>query len=253
MKHYLELIWVFTWREIKGKYWASVLGPAWVIVHPALLTGVTTLVFSQVLHVNTDPLPYIVFVLTGIIPWYFFSYSVNQAAQSLPWNRDLVTKAVFPKEVLPIAYTLARVIDFLVRSFALLLIIVYLDIRLAGSAVLVPFVFFFQMIFTLGCSLFFAAANAMYRDISYVLEAVFLLWFFLTPVVYPETMIPPRYSYLLTLNPIANAIRMYRSLLYYGIQPPIIDFAWLIGMSVTVFLTGIWYFRRNEHKFSDTI
>lgn len=254
MNYYFELIRAFTSREIKRKYKASILGPMWVILHPLLLTLTTTLAFSLFLQVNTGTIPYPIFVLSGLIPWYFFSQSVSQASHSLIWNRDLITKVAFPKEVIPISYTLTKLIDFLVRAMLLAAFFVFFNVTINPKTVLVVIpIIAAQAIFTLGVTLLLAGLVVIYRDVSYTQELLLTVWFYLTPIVYPVELIPNHLKFLTLINPIANAIVIYRKVLFFNTLPSVLEVVSLLSLSLIMFLVGYIIFKKREHEYADLI
>lgn len=253
MKYYFELIQVFAFKEILTRYKGSVLGPLWVVLHPLLLTAITTLVFSVFINIPTSGIPYVAFVLSGLIPWLFFSQSVSHASYSLIWNRELVTKTAFPKATLPIAYTVSKVVDLLVRCAVFSVMLYFLHFTPSVHWLLILLLWPFQFIFSVGVGLLLATLNALFRDIGYIQEALLLFWFYLTPVVYPETLVPKEFYALILLNPIANALTIYRKLLFQHIYPSSMELTLFISSSLIMFFIGIKVFKKYEPIFADYI
>ena len=250
--HYIQLLDVFTIREIKSRYKASLLGPMWIVLHPVFTALILNFIFGKFIKVETDGIPYFIFVLSGLVVWNFFQQSVDLAKNSLIWERELITKTSFPINTLPLSYVLSKIPDFLVYLILLLIFYSVFSYKTNASyivtlAVLIPLFFF-----TSGIALISSLANSIFRDFGRIVEFSFMILFYTTPIIYPETLIPKEYQYILYFNPLALLISLIRKLLFKG------DFRldlYLLSLilSLFVFLMGIFLFNRYSKKIADII
>lgn len=248
-----ELLWMWTQRNIMVRYKQSFLGAAWAILQPLSLMVMFTFIFTIVLQVPSNDVPYPVFSYSGLLPWTFLAASITFAVPSLVQNMNLVTKIYFPREIFPISAVLASLVDLLLASIVFMAMLLFYEIRLSITMLLVPGLLMIQVLLTLGIVFFASAANVFYRDLRFVVPLGVQLWMYATPVIYPVSLIPERFRPLYMLNPMAGLITSYRAVTLHGIWP---DWGYLgiaTGISVAIFLTGYLYFKRVEWRFADVI
>jgi lipopolysaccharide transport system permease protein len=253
MKQYLQLLDVFTVREIKSRYKASLLGPLWIIIYPLMTTFFLSFVFEEIVKIKTGAIPYFLFLLSGLLFWNFFEQGILLAKESLVWNRDLVTKSKFQKEILPLSFILSKVPDFLV---SLLILVIFLLIY--GFKIHLTFLMLIVNIvpialFSAGIGLFFSLTNAVFRDFGRIIDFLLLIFFYATPVIYPENLVPKNLSLaLLYFNPIALIINFSRQIIFKNQVK--VDL-WLISLIISffIFVLGILFFRKFEKKIVDLI
>lgn len=250
--HYKYLLLQLTQREIKARYKQSFVGYAWVVLSPLAQIMVYTFVFSVVFKFPENNVPYIVFLYAGLLPWNFLSASLTHGTQSLVDNAPLLRKVAFPREVIPYAVVFSKIIDMLVAVLIFMGLVIIFRAPLAPTAILFVPLFVFQLLLTTGVSLVLAAANLFYRDIQYLANLVILLWMYLTPVLYPLSLVPGRYVWLYKLNPMVGIIEGYRSALFgYPFEFKII--LWAMGFSVITFVLGYILFKKAERVFADIV
>lgn len=250
---YRELLWTLTLREIRVRYKQAVLGIAWAILQPLSLMVVFTVFFSLFLRIPSDGVPYPLFAFVALLPWSFFNTALTSAIPSLTNNASLVTKVYFPREILPLASILAAAVDFAVAALAFVGLLWYYRVAVTVNLLFVPAVVALQVALTLGVALFFSALNVRYRDVRHALPLLIQLWMFVTPVIYPVSVVPERYRLLYLANPMAGIIDSYRKIVIHGAPP---DWSALgLGASVSAVLVVFsWrYFQRAEQTFADII
>ncbi|MFA5894327.1 MAG: ABC transporter permease [Candidatus Shapirobacteria bacterium] len=251
-----ELLWQMVGREVKARYKQSVLGYFWVILNPLAQMLVMSFAFSVIMRIPTNAsshIPYSVFLFVGLLPWTLFSNSLSFSCSSLVSSASLITKIYFPRTILVLATTIAKIIDFL---FALSILVFYMiayQIPINVNILWVIPIFIIQQIFTLGLSLFFAAANLLYRDIQFLLNLVLMLWMYLTPIIYPADIVPERYKFLFQLNPMAVIINAYRQTILGGGEPNYLSLTIALILSIFTLLTGLAYFKSREKIFADNV
>jgi len=251
-----ELLWQMVSREVKARYKQSILGYFWVILNPMAQMLVMSFAFSMILHIPTNSasnIPYSVFLFVALLPWTLFANSLASACGSLVSSSSLITKVYFPRSILVVSTIIAKVVDFL---FAVIILIIYMiayHLPVNINILWIFPIFFIQQIFTLGLSLFFAAANLLYRDIQYLLALILTLWFYLTPVVYPADIVPAQFKILFQLNPMAVIINAYRQTLLGNGVPNYTSLLIALIVSLIFLLLGLSYFKSREKLFADNI
>ena len=188
------MIWVWTGRTIRGRYQQSLLGWLWAVVQPVASVAIFTIVFTVIVPVDTGSIPYILFSYTALVPWTFFSASLSDMTASLVQNMNLVTKIYFPREAIPIATMLARLLDFGIASIliVILLMIFYHVPAYPVGWLFIPLILGIQIALITGLGLLCAALNVFTRDIDPFLRLVLQLWFYASPVIYPISMVPSK-------------------------------------------------------------
>jgi ABC-type polysaccharide/polyol phosphate export permease len=247
-----ELIRTLAERELRARYKQAVLGFAWAVVTPLALMAVFTLFFNRVARIDTDGAPYPLFAYLGLLPWMFFSTSVNQGGQSLIQNIPLLNKVSFPREVFPIASVVVAGLDMVVATGALVVLFVVMAFVPQPTSVWVPLLLAIQVAFTLGVTLITSAVIVYLRDLRHALPILLQLGLFATPVAYGMDVIPLRFQQLyVVLNPLAAVIDGYRSTVLLG-QPPAWDLVVPAGISsVVILLSSYALFKRMETGFAD--
>jgi len=251
-----ELLWQMVGREVKARYKQSVLGYFWVILNPLAQMLVMSFAFSIILRIPTfsaSNIPYSVFLFVALLPWNLFTNSLSSAAGSLVGSGPLITKIYFPRTILVISTIIAKIIDFL---FALSILVIYMiayQMPITLNILWIFPIFFIQQIFTLGLSLFFSAANLLYRDIQYLLSMILLLWMYITPVIYSADAIPAKYKILFQINPMAVIINAYRQVILGGGEPKYTSIGIALFVSLVTLFIGFSYFKSREKIFADNI
>lgn len=249
---YKYLLYQLILRDIKGRYKQSVLGYVWILFNPLIQLLVYSFVFSIIFKFPTGGIPYSIFLFIGLLPWTYLQTSIATSALVLVDNATLLTKVRFPREILPYSVIFAKSVDLFFSSLLLVGFIAFYKIPLYPSIVYIIPLFFIQTILMSGLALFFSAANLFYRDVQYVSNLILLMWMYLTPVVYPLSMVPDRYIWIYKLNPMVGIIEGYRSAL---LNTPFDTgtILWAGISSVSVFIFGFWMFKKSENIFADIV
>lgn len=251
-----ELLWQMVGREVKARYKQSILGYFWVLLNPLAQMLVMSFAFSLILRIPTNSsenIPYSLFLFVALLPWNLFANSLSFSAGSLVNSGALISKIYFPRTILVLSTIIAKIIDF---CFALIILVVFMiayRIPITVNIFWVLPLFFIQQIFTLGLSLFFAAANLLYRDIQYLLNMVLLLWMYATPVFYPADLVPDQYRLIFQLNPMSVIINAYRQVILGGGEPKYTSLLVALVVSIIFLLLGFSYFKSREKIFADNI
>jgi lipopolysaccharide transport system permease protein len=245
-----ELLYFLTWRDIKVRYKQTVLGAAWAILQPLLTMLVFTIFFGRLAKLPSDGIAYPVFAYAGLLPWTFFANSVTLSGQSLVNQQHLLTKVYFPRVFVPAAPVAAGLVDLFLAGTVLAVMMVLYNVVPTGLLVLVPLLILVTAASALGVGLLLAALTVTYRDFRYVIPFLVQIWLFCTPVVYPVSIVPERWQWLLALNPMGGVVTASRAALVNG---PMNWNHLAISSSVAVGLLifGAAYFRRTERRFAD--
>ena len=251
--NYSELLYFLTKRDIKVRYKQTLLGALWAVIQPFFTMIVFTLFFGRLAKMPSDGVPYPIFVYAGLLPWTYFANAITASGNSLVGNANLITKVYFPRLIIPASAALSGLIDFFIAMTVLGGLMVFYQFPPGWGALLVPALVGLTFVCALGVGLWLSALNVQYRDIRYVIPFLVQIWLFLSPVIYPVSIIDQKYQWLLALNPMGGVINAYRAALL-GHQPInglLLSISTLIILSV--FLSGLYYFRRMEKSFADVV
>jgi lipopolysaccharide transport system permease protein len=247
-----ELLYFLVWKDVKVKYKQASLGIAWAVLQPLLGMLLFTLLFGRVAKLPSDGLPYPLFYFASLLSWTYFSTALTTASNSVISNTSLVSKVYFPRILLPAAGVIASVLDLAIASVILVGLIAFYQVPLTLPLLFVPLVLVLLIVFALGVGQFLAALNVNYRDVKHALPFLVQLWFFASPVVYPLSMVPERYQWLIALNPLTGIIETTRALL--ADRPVPWEALWIsCTVIVLVYVFGLRYFQRTERRFADVI
>jgi lipopolysaccharide transport system permease protein len=253
MWSYRELIYFLTLRDIKVRYKQTVVGIAWVVLQPLAMVAVFSLFFGRLARIPSEGLPYPLFALAGFLPWQFFSRSLLDSTQSLIVDQRLITRVYFPRLTVPLAVTLAAVVDLLIGFLMLLGLMVFYGAPITLRILWLPVFGGLLFLTSLGAGLWLSALNVEYRDVTYVVPFLNQFWLFVTPVVYPLSFVPRPWSLMMSVNPMAAVVEGFRwSVLGVG---PGLSLSSLISVGVTLvlFATGTAWFRSRERAFVDAL
>lgn len=243
------LLYMLVVRDLKLRYRGSVIGFLWTLLNPLAFMGIYTLVFSVYLRFDIPHYP--AFVLAGLIPWLWFSDSVNAGTSSILSGGGFIKSGIFPSQVLPIASVASAMMNFL---FAMPLVLVFLAIfhvHLGWSLLALPVVMVVQFVFTLAVVLLLATYNVFFRDLQQLTGHALLALFFMTPVFYDWSVVPAWLEKYLELNPLSVLILSYKYILYYGQFPNWFNLGVLAAIALILFCIGSWAFERNREVFAE--
>jgi lipopolysaccharide transport system permease protein len=251
---YQDLLWMLVVRDLKLRYNQAVLGILWVLLQPLLAAAILALIFGRFASMRSEQVPYLLFLFTAMVAWTFFSGAVQRASNSLVTNSQLITKIYFPRLLIPLAHTVAVLLDFIVMLAVLAVLMLFHWHPLTLRLLALPFFALLMVIAATGVSLWLSALSVKYRDFVYVVPFMIQIWFFASPVIYSTSkLIPERWQLLYSLNPAVGFVEGFRwSIL--GME----SLTWQMllltcGVSGLIFVSGAFFFRRVERGFADTI
>ena len=252
-KEYRDLLYFLVLRDIKVKYKQTVLGGLWAIIQPFFSLVVFTLFFGQLARIPSDGIPYPIFSYSALVAWAYFAHSITGSVQSLVGNAGLISKVYFPRLIIPLTPLLAGLLDFLLASLVLIGMMIYFKIYPTVYICFLPFLILLMMLTAGGVGMLLAALNAKYRDIGYTVPFLVQLWMFLSPIVYPSSMVPEKYRLLYAVNPMVGIIEGFRSALLGTTAFPSMMVVVSVFVSMALFLLGLLYFKQTERYFADII
>ena len=250
---YRELFYFLTKRDIKVRYKQTVLGGLWAIIQPFFTMIVFSVFFGRLAKLPSDGIPYPIFVYAGLLPWTYFANALTNSGNSLVGNANLITKVYFPRVIIPASASLAGLLDLFIAMVILGIMMVYYNLFPGPAVLLFPFLVGLTFFCAVGVGLWLSALNVQYRDIRYAIPFLIQIWMFVSPVIYPASLVTEKYKWVLALNPMGGVINAFRSCL---LGHKSVDWL-LLGISTVIifalFFSGLYYFKRMEKTFADVV
>jgi lipopolysaccharide transport system permease protein len=250
---YRELLYFLTWRDIKVRYKQTALGAAWAILQPLLTMVLFSVVFGYFAGLPSEGIPYPVFTLTALLPWQLFAYALTQSSTSLVNDKNLITKIYFPRLVIPLSSVLSALLDFAITLLLLIAMMLIYQIPMTWRLLTLPLFVGFALATAMSVSLWLSALNVQYRDVRYTLPFLTQFWMYATPIAYSATIVPERFRWLYSLNPMTGVVEGFRWALLgtesLTIQPILISILAVLAL----LLGGVMYFKRMEDNFADVV
>lgn len=250
---YRELLYFFVWRDVKVRYKQTTLGIAWAVIQPFLAMLIFVVIFGRMAGLPSDGVPYSLFAYAGLLPWTFFANALNAGSASLFGNAQLVTKVYFPRILIPLSAASTALVDFALASVMLVPLLLIEGVAPSPEAIIgIPFAVFVCLLVTFGLAIWGSALVARYWDLRHVIPFAIQILLFATPVIYPLSMVPARWRWAVTLNPIAPVVETFRGSLF-GRPLHLTALVWAAVTGVLLVVTGSIYFRHMERTFADII
>jgi len=239
-----ELIWALALKELNIRYKRSALGFFWALLNPLLMMIIYTIVFSTIMRFSVPY--YSIFLISTLLPWTFFSQSLSYSVESVVGNGELLKKVYVAKSVFPIAAVLSNVINFLFSMVPLILLLIVFRFPFHWTWFYFVVPFLSLVLFTMGCSFFFAMANVFFRDMAHILQVILSAWFYMSPVLYSLDFIPEHYRIWFRLNPLVYPLNGFRLAIYYGQLPSPQSVALSLAAGLATLWIGYGLFRRYQ-------
>lgn len=251
---YRELFYFLAWRDLLVRYKQTVIGILWSVLRPFLTMVVFTIVFSKLIKLPSDNVPYPVLVYAALLPWQFFANTFSESATSLIDNQNLLTKVYFPRIIVPASSVIVGLVDFFISLVILGGLMAWYGYAPDWRIILLPLFLLQALAFAFGCGLWISALNVQYRDFRYVVPFLIQFGLYISPVGFSSSIVPEQWRMVYSLNPMAGVIEGFRwaitgrtALIYWPGY-------WLsVLLVVLICLSGFWYFRRMERSFADVI
>ena len=253
----LNLVLSLAKRELAARYKGSVLGILWAVLTPIVMIAIFTIIFAGIFKAkfgaSNSNWDYALYLFCGLLPWNAFQESVQLSSTTIVGHANLVKRVVFPLETLPVSQSLAAIANQMFGTIALLFALVIIRRELHPTIVMLPVLLIPQFVATLGAAWLLAALGVFIRDIVQGISLVLMAWLYLTPIIYPESMVPSRYQSLVNLNPFTALVRSYRRIILEGALPDWRGLAYFSAFAVASFLIGYWWFAKSRKNFADVI
>lgn len=250
---YRELFYFLIWRDVKVRYKQTLLGAGWAVIRPVASMVVFTFIFNKLAGFSAEGIPYALFTFSGVLAWNFFSEGLTGASQSLLNNTNLISKVYFPRLIMPAAAVLRGLVDFGIAFVIYLCFAAYYRFVPGWNILLFPFAVLWGIIATIGLGLWFTAIGVKYRDIAHALPFIVQILFWVTPVGYSSAKIPAKWEILYWMNPMTGVVESFRYTLLGRAYLPSHLLIISIILSLLIFVTGMFNFRRMEKEFADVI
>lgn len=250
---YRELLYFLIWRDVKVRYKQTLLGTVWTVLQPLLATLIFTVFFGILAGVKTDGVPYPIFAFSGLMIWTFFANAVIKSSNSLVGSAQLITKVYFPRLLIPVAAVGTGLVDLAISFVVLLAMMIYYHVAITWNILLLPVLILLVMLFALGVGLWLSAMNVKYRDVGQLVPFLIQMWMFASPVIFPPTLVPEKWRWLLILNPLTGLIDGFRASVlgrggFYG---PALALSCAVTIALLVY--SAYSFRRMEKTFADLV
>lgn len=251
--HYRELMARLVWRDVSVRYKQTSIGVAWAVLQPFLTMVVFTFVFGRFANFPSKGLPYPIFTYSALLPWTYFASAVALSSVSLVSNRGLVTKVYFPRVLMPLASVSVPIADFLPAFLVLVAMMAWYSVWPSLALLLAPFFLLMALVAALGVGLGLSALNVRYRDVPYAIPFLIQIWLYLSGVVYAINALPERWQWVLSLNPMTAVITGFQWGVVGTPAPELGKTLVSVAATAIFFVVGLWFFRRSEPRFADTI
>ena len=253
LANYYDLLYTLSVHRVKVRYKQSLLGASWAIIQPLAMVTILTAIFSFIVRMPSEGLPYVLFAYVALLPWNYFSASLTTSTNGLVSHATLITKVYFPREILPLSYVFAALFDFLIASTVLIFLLFYYHIPLTLNILYVLPILAILTVFIIAASLLLAAVQVRFRDVGVAVPIVLQVWMFASPVVYPLASVPLRFRSLYQLNPMAGIIEGLRRVVLHGAPPLFVPLAMSTIISAVLLVVAYGYFKRVEATMADFI
>lgn len=250
--HFRELAYIMVWRDIKVRYKQTVFGAAWAVFQPFISMIVFSLFFGVLVKVPSDNLPYPLFVYAGLLPWTFFSNGLSRASNSLHSESNMISKIYFPRILVPLSSLGAGVLDLLISFSFLVLMMLHYKVHPTASILMLAPLLLCVFLVSMGAGTILATMSVTYRDVKYISPFLIQLWMYATPVIYPVSIVPKQWQWLLSLNPMSGLIDGCRSALF-GTPFDWLNLAISLSVAMALVILGLVYFSAVENRIADII
>lgn len=236
-------------KELKSKYKSAMFGFLWILINPLLQMIVLTVVFSIFIKININNYP--LFVFSGLLPWMFFSLSLQSGTSSLVANRDLIKKLNFPRELLPVSSVLAHLSTFILATVLLALFVGVVFGVTFSFFLLIPVIVLMALL-AIGITLLLSSFDIYYRDVSFILQSALLVWFYITPILYPTALVPENFLFFYNLNPMVGIITGFQAI-FLNTNIPWNALIISVFEEMVLLLIGLFVFKVRSKYFADWV
>ena len=253
----VDLILSLTKRELAARYRGSFLGFLWTLVTPMVMIAIFTIIFAGIFKAkfgaSSSQWDYALYLFCGLLPWTAFQESVQLSSTTIVGHANLVKRVVFPLETLPVSLSLAAVVNQLFGTLVLVVAAGLLRHQFHPTIIYLPLILIPQLLATFGAAWLVASLGVFVRDIVQGIGLILMAWMYLTPIIYPESIVPAGYRSLINFNPFTPLMRSYRRIILEGQAPDWQGLGFFLAFALVSFLLGYWWFARTRKNFADVI
>ena len=251
IQHFWELLLAMTEKELRARYKYTIFGFFWLVANPILQMIIIYFVFS--LFIKEPIANYQYYLFIGLLVWNFFSLSLTKATPSIVFERNLIKKARFPRSVIPLSIILSNLIHFILALILFIIPVLFIGTLSVMRMPHIIFGLFLLLVFTTGFSLLSSALNVRFRDINFFVQALLIIWFYATPIVYSISVVPYKFMWLWRLNPMTSVVQLMQYG-FLGASPPGIGMlSSNIVITIFIFLLGLIIFHSESRNFDDWV
>lgn len=238
-------------KDIRGKYKGSFLGVLWSFINPLLSVIVYAIVFRYIMRFSIDN--YLIYLISGIIPWTFFTTAINSGMNSILFNADIIKKVYFPRVILPISGVTSCLVNFIISCIIIVIFAFFSEVGISVNLLWFPLIAFIQYIFTLGIVFVLSAVEIYVRDIEHIVNFLISMLFYVTPILYTNDYVPQKFSFLLRINPLSYIIDAYHNIFYYKQAPNFFDLGIIAVVSFVILFVGYLIFEKLQKGFAEEV
>ncbi|HSX13409.1 MAG TPA: ABC transporter permease [Chlamydiales bacterium] len=253
LREFKDLFILLSLRDVKLRYKQTLLGVFWVLFQPLVTVAIFSVIFGKLAKLPSDGVPYIIFVFSGLLPWLFFSQAIQRASNSLISDARLISRVYFPRILVPVSSAAAVVVDFLVMAAALFIIMAIYQVPPTWKLIFLPVLLLITFVFSSAMGIWLSAFNVYYRDFAYVLPFIIQVWMYASPIVYSGSIVPEKWAFLYSLNPISGIIDAFRWSILGTVKFPYFSFSISCLLVLISFFGSCYTFKRIERFFADVI
>lgn len=235
------------------RYKQTALGAAWAILQPVLTMVVFSIIFGRLAKLPSNGIPYPIFTFTALLPWQLFAFALTNSSNSLVGDQKLISKIYFPRLVIPLSSVLAGVVDFAIAFVVLLGLMAWYGIGITSAVLLLPVFLLLALTSAMAVGLWLSALNVQYRDIRYVVPFLTQFWMYATPIAYSSELIPEKFRWLYSLNPMTGVVEGFRWVILGKSNLDMVSLGVSAFVVIALLIGGLYYFKRMESSFADVI
>ena len=249
--NYREFLKTSVKKDVRGKYKNSFLGVIWSFLNPLLQIAVYAFVFGKILNANEEN--YAVFICCGLIPWTFFSASINRSSFSMVENGSIIKKVYFPREVIPISIVTAEAVNFVISSFIILGFVIVSGVGFSWHVIFYPIALFVLYTFLVSAAFFLSSITVYVRDLQHFVGVILQLMFYATPIAYSAARVPASFKWVIKINPVAYIIDAFRKIFIYHQLPDFSGLGMVFAISLVLFVVGYLVFSKLQKGFAEQL
>ena len=252
--HYREVLYILAYRDIIVRYKQTIFGLLWTVIRPLMSVIAFTIVFGMIAKLPSESMPYPVLVISGLLPWYFFSITLGEMSNSIVANQSMVSKIFFPRLLLPLSTLMVGLIDLAVSFVILLCLMVYFGMTFSVTLLAIPLFVLLAAVACTGLGLILASLNVQFRDVRVIIPFLLQIGMYISPVGFSSEIVPEQWRFIFALNPMVGVIDGFRWAVSGGATAIYWTGLWIsVGISFTAFIIGLLVFRKTERTFADVV